>query len=297
MRDSREMTIAVLAGAAILLCAVLVFGEPPEQTLFWGAVFDGGHPPMFGGFALLVLILLSRWRGKGIGLYLLAFAASLGLGIASELLQALWSTDANPGDVLRDAIGIAAFLLCYAAFDWKRRRTGLLLIAGAIFFSAYIPIIATFRAYVKRDAAFPVIFNFDASWQEPFLQTNLCSVLPHGRLIFRPGEYPGISIEEPYPDWNGWDRLIFRVSSALARPVSLVVRIDDIHHNNEYGDRFNRAFTIAPGDNAIAIPIADIGAAPRIRKFDLAHVRRILLFVPAPMESLTLEVSALRLIK
>jgi hypothetical protein len=83
----------------------------------------------------------------------------------------------------------------------------------------------------------------------------------------------------------------------LLRPVSLVVRIDDIHHNNDYWDRFNRKFTIMPGDNAISIPIADIGAAPRTRKFDLAHVRRTLLFVPAPEESVTLEVSELRLKK
>jgi hypothetical protein len=289
------MTFAILAVAGVLLCAVVVLAEPPVHTLFWGAVFDGGHPPMFGAFALLVLVLLSRWRVIGIGLYLLAFVVALGLGIATELLQARWFTDTNPGDVLRDAIGITAFLLCHAAFARRRRRTGLLLLAGAIFFSAYVPVIATFRAYVKRDAALPVIFNFDAPWQKQFLKTNGCDVLPHGRLVFRPGEFPGIIIEEPYPNWNGWEEVTFRVSSSLPRPVSLVVRIDDIQHNNEYWDRFNRAFTIMPGDNPISIPVADIGAAPKTRKFDLAHVRRIFLFVPAPKESLTLQVSELRL--
>jgi len=115
----------------------------------------------------------------------------------------------------------------------------------------------------------PVIFSFDAPWQQRFLKQNHCDVLPHGLLMFRPGEYPGIIIEEPYPDWSEWEQLTFRVSSAVPRPVSIVVRIDDIHHNNEYSDRFNRAFTIKPGDNAISIPVADIGAAPKTRKFDL----------------------------
>jgi len=182
-------------------------------------------------------------------------------------------------------------LLCSAALDRKRRRTGLLLLAGLIFFSAHVPIVATFRAYGKRDAAFPVVFSFDAPWQPRFLEKRHCEVLPHGLLVFRPGEYPGIIVEEPYPDWNGWEQLTFLVSSSLTRPVSLVVRIDDIQHNNESWDRFNRAFTIAPGDNAISIPVADIGAAPKTRKFDLAHVRRIFLFVRAPKESGTLEVS------
>ena len=143
----------------------------------------------------------------------------------------------------------------------------------------------------------PVIFSFDAPWQKQFLETGHCDVLPHGLLMFRPGEYPGIIIEEPYPDWNGWEQLTFRVSSAVPRPVSLVVRIDDIHHNNDYSDRFNRAFMIRPGDNAISIPVADIGSALKSRKFDLAHVRRILLFVPASKESFALEVSELRLKK
>lgn len=295
MPDARKTMITALTGTAAVLCAVLVFVDPPENTLFWGAVFDAGHPPMFGVFALVAVILVSRWRGDGRASYLLAFGMSLGLGIVAELLQALGSTGASAGDVVRDAIGSTAFLLGYAAFDRKRGRTVLLLLAGAILFSAYVPIVATFRAYSQRDAAFPVIFNFDAPWQQRFLERRLCDVLPHGRLVLQPGEYPGLVIGEPYPDWNGWGHLTFRVSSSLSGPVSLVVRIDDIHHNNEHWDRFNRAFTIRPGVNAISIPVADIGAAPRRRAFDLSHVRRILLFVPALNESLTLEVSELRL--
>jgi len=205
MRDPRTMTIAVLGAAAVLLCAVLVFVDPPESTLFWGAVFDAGHPLLFGAFALLALILISKWRGRGRASYLLAFGVSLGLGIASELLQACWSTDASAGDVARDAVGITAFLLGYAALDRKRGRTARLLLAGVIFLSAYVPIIATFRAYSQRDAAFPVIFNFDAPWQQRFLERRLCDVLPHGRLVLQSGEFPGIVIDEPYPDWNGWD--------------------------------------------------------------------------------------------
>ncbi len=295
MRESGKISIAALTVAAILLCAVVVVVEPPEHTLFWGAIFDAGHPPIFGALALLVLILLSRRRGKSIAVYLLASAVSLGLGIATEVLQARWSTDANLGDILRDAIGIAAFLLCYAAFDRRRKRTGFLLLAGALFVSAYIPVFATFHAYMKRNAAFPVVFDFGAPWQERFLKATGCEVLPNGRLVFRTGEYPGIIIEEPFPDWTGWKQLTFRVSSSLPRPVSLVVRIDDIRHNNQYEDRFNQSFTIEPGVNAISIPVADIGEAPRSRKFDLAHVRRILLFLPAPKESVTLELSNLEL--
>lgn len=297
VRVSQSMTWAVLAIAAVVVCAVLVCVGPPEQTLFWGAVFDAGHPVLFGGFALLVLILLARWRGKGIGSYLLAFTVSLALGVVGEVLQAGWSADASVGDVVRDTIGITAFLLGHAAFDWTRWRTRLLVLAGAIFCSAYVPVIATFRSYLERDAAFPVIFSFEAPWQKPFLATNRCNVLPHGRLVFQPGEYPGIVIKEPYPDWRAWKQLTFRVSSSMPRPVSLVVRIDDVHHNNEYGDRFNRAFEIMPGSNAVVIPVADIGTAPKTRGFDLARVRRILLFVPSPAESVTLGVSELRLEK
>jgi hypothetical protein len=302
LRDMRLKSGTLLVGviaAGILLCAGLVFVNPPENTLFWGAVFDAGHPPLFGLFALLVMVLFWRmgWR-RGPGTYFLVFAICIALGIVSELLQSSWSTDASAGDVLRDAAGIAALLLGDAGLRQSGRRTRLLLCAGAILLAPYIPVAATFHAYAKREAAFPVLFDFNAPWQQRFLEKNNCDVVAtpgHGVLTFHPATYPGITINEPYPDWTGWDRLTFRVSSSLPRPVSIVVRIDDAHHNDEHWDRYNRAFPVKPGQNEISIPMSELRGAPRGRAFDLGRVKRILLFAVEPKETFTLEMSEVRL--
>ena len=44
----------------MLLVALSFFGDVPEHTRFWEALFDAGHAPLFGAMALIVRSLLRR---------------------------------------------------------------------------------------------------------------------------------------------------------------------------------------------------------------------------------------------
>jgi len=44
----------------VLLVALSFFGDVPEHTRFWEALFDAGHAPLFGAMALIVRSLLRR---------------------------------------------------------------------------------------------------------------------------------------------------------------------------------------------------------------------------------------------
>ena len=58
----------------------------------------------------------------------------------------------------------------------------------------------------------------------------------------------------------------------------MTIRIHDIGHNHDYGDRYNRTFTLVPGANEIRISLADVEAAPRTRKLDLGNVAAVVAF-------------------
>jgi hypothetical protein len=114
-------------------------------------------------------------------------------------------------------------------------------------------------------------------------------------VVFYPKRYPGIRIEEPYADWRGFSRFRVDVYSEWPTVRSLVIRIDDAHHTNEYEDRFNQAVTILPGLNHIVIPLDDIRQAPVGRELDLSAIKAIRLFAISPPEEFSLYVDNIRL--
>jgi hypothetical protein len=151
----------------------------------------------------------------------------------------------------------------------------------------------TTAAYVARDRAMPTLVAFDGTWWERWFVELGDSVLtartrppglevsldePLARLDLEPGEYPGVGIVEPYPDWSGYRRLAFTIVSDRDRPLTLVIRVHDAAHDQRYEDRFNRALSVAPGVNRFAIPLDDIRRAPDRREMDMRRIRGVLLF-------------------
>jgi hypothetical protein len=116
-----------------------------------------------------------------------------------------------------------------------------------------------------------------------------------GRVVFHAKTYPGIRIDEPYSDWRGYTYFQLEIFSELSTLQLITIRIDDLHHNNEYSDRFNKAVTISPGLNHIQIPIDDIRLAPVGREMDLSAIKTVLLFAVNPREEFILYVDDIRL--
>lgn len=162
---------------------------------------------------------------------------------------------------------------------------------------------------LHRNRMFPVINNFDS-----LLDTRFCSVrdaqlsvvpdpagshVPSGnrmaRITFAPADFSTFVMEEPYPDWQGYSELEFLAYSDLQMPVTLVVRIEDERHNNNYNDRFNAAFMINPGINAIHIPLTEIENAPEARRLDMTAIAAFMIFAVSPPKSFSLYFDDFRL--
>ena len=117
------------------------------------------------------------------------------------------------------------------------------------------------------------------------------------RLELKPGPYPGLSFKFFPRDWRGWGALILVCTNPEASPLRLTVRVDDMEHNEDYGDRYNRSFDLAPGPGEIRIPLREIETAPAGRALDLGRVRSVVLFAYRLQEERELLVDSLRLVR
>jgi hypothetical protein len=218
------------------------------------------------------------------------------------LLQA--NREVSLADVARDLAGAAAFLLARTALVgvWVAHERGLtafgramvLVMAAVVFGAALSELAVTSAVYLARRQAFPTLFALDGSWWEHHLiVTGRTRVTPRqppppgidglpgdtlARVDLQPGLYPGLTFDEPYPDWRGYQRLTFAVVSDLDGPLGLALRVHDARHDQRFADRFNRRLTINPGVNRIEIPLDEIRLAPDARELDLGRVRGIVLF-------------------
>ncbi len=288
----------------LLLLLALAVGDTPERTMMWQALFDAGHVPLFGLMALLVHDLLAtRWPRSGAWRpALLSFAITVAVGAFAEFLQTYQpGREASLTDLLRDAAGAGAFLLAREAHrrgTWsgapgsRRVRTAFAVAAIALLFGATAQLSLTLAVLAERARAFPVLARFDGSWWESALIETGDSVLtpatftpsppgmPSGlaRLDLQPATYPGLTIDEPYPDWRGYQRLVLTIVSDLDGPIPLTLRVHDAAHDDRYGDRFNTRLMVMPGANRLTIPLEEIRRAPAGREMDLSRIRGIVLF-------------------
>ncbi len=283
--------------ASLLL--FLVFGDTPEPTRFWEALFDFGHAPLSGVVALLLRGWLAAggWRalrGRERA-SLLAFGLTVGIGAAVEALQNLQpNREPSWQDLWRDAAGAASFLLLREAWAAGGRPAGgrpsragraAAVLAGlALLLAAAATLARTVRLYAERDRAMPTLFALDGTWWERSLidegHSRLTPAPGLARLDLGAGEFPGVTFEEPYPDWRGYRSLVVRIVSDLDAPLPMAIRVHDAAHNQRFEDRFNRRLLVQPGENVFRIPLDEVRRAPRGREMDLARVRGILIFAP-----------------
>ena len=243
------------------------------------------------------------------------------LGFLTEGLQSYSATrHSEVSDVVHDLIGAMCGLGLFFTYDpqvtgkwaqWRQFpqhmiiRLCVVLVIGI----TLLPVVGWTYAYWDRAERFPSILQFASAWEMKFVKAadSELQVVPPpvgwekpvhdkvGRVVFHAKKYPGIRLEEPYPDWQGYTTFQLDIFSNLQMPQSLAIRIDDVHHNNEYSDRFNRRLAISPGLNHIQIPLDDIRVAPDGREMDLSSIRRVLLFAVNPPKEFILYLDNIRL--
>lgn len=321
--------LLLAAGAITLTFGTLDLVSLPSHNRLWREVANSGHIPLFGLLSLVILRLsvfflksrFTRWYAH----YLVALVVVTAIGVMSELLQMSGPRDADPYDLIRDVVGAIVFLslistiprriLPWTLVDWSQKAGRLLRLAALLLLmSSLWPVFYWSAAFYERQQQFPLICGFESIWEMAFVGADsgkIERVDPPpgwesdstysqgnnrvGRYTFALGRHPGFHIKEPYPDFSGYETLIFDLFSKSDRTHSLVVRIDDRHHNNEYNDRFNLEIFIQPGMNRIEIPCSKIRFAPINREMDMTAIAVILFFALQPAEPFTIFVDNIHL--
>jgi hypothetical protein len=270
-------------------------GVPPEPTLFWNALFDVGHVLVFAAITIVLMDLVGGRQAtpdsRAVGW---TVAATLALAAGTELVQSLEPhRDAAFLDLVRDTAGMTLALLLRGAGPPSPIRTLRRLIAALIALAVLTPFVAVAATYVQRNRAFPVVIPLNGSaWERRLLTFHGSELVPGAcgspgadplaRLSIQPGTYPGFHLDEPYPDWRAFHRLVFRAAASGDQFITLTLRIHDAQHDakldQRYTDRFNIALAITPGDHRIEIPLEAIRLAPHSREMDLGRIRGVGVF-------------------
>lgn len=299
----RALWVALLA-IGILLWAV-VFAPAPGDTRWIRTLHNSAHAPIFGCVALLTLLVIraqSRLAALSPGKqYAMALAVALLLGLLTELLQLATGRDASVEDALHDLIGAVALLGIFAAVDEQVRRLprgrairGVAAVVGmAALTVAVAPIVKAAIKYQHRDQRFPVLADFTQRFDRYFILQRSAEVSPASmprqwaraagenamRVRMLDGQYAGVNMIEPPPDWSGYSTLAIDLTNPTPLGLQFVVRVHDAAHDNQVSDRFNARFELPPATRQVfRIPLREIAAAPRTRSLDLRRVAGVIVF-------------------
>ncbi len=110
-----------------------------------------------------------------------------------------------------------------------------------------------------------------------------------------PSAYPGLSIEFPAEDWRRFGEVGFDIFNPADKSLQIEVRIDDRKDFPEYGDRYNRSFSLKQGGNRIAIPLETLTASGTSRPLDLGRICRLFIFLSHPARKTVLYVDNISL--
>jgi len=292
--------------ALFVLAGLLLFVPLPTSPTYMGRTIENaGHTPLF---FLLTMGLLVVFRGdprfQGIRLYALAGLIGASTGFLSEVIQKPLARDASWEDVAADVVGVVCGLAVYAVFERRSalrawHRAFALVVAISCIAIFLEPLVRMGRAYVHRNAEFPVLADFHSRLELYWTMSigvNREIVDDALEVKFGPDEFPGVAFHEPVPDWRGYKILAIDVENPGDAPLKLGVRVHDRLHNRMYHDRFNRNFELAPKERRnLRILVEDIRHGPRERLMDMAHISDITLFKARVQGSDRLRVYSLRL--
>jgi hypothetical protein len=237
----------------------------------------------------------------------------VGVGILVEVLQGITGGDMDAGDIVRDLAGASATIVAVGsswpdvrrAARWALRSGALILALG---FAAPTAAALVDEARARRE--FPVLADFSHAdqlqrfeWSEwttsSLVQTDEGDAGRRTalRVSLSPGLFPGFTLKYFPRDWRGFRYFVLSCANPSSASYELNVRIDDMRHNNEHSDRFNGRYQIARGRHQIRIALADVEAAPRGRRLDLANVRTVMVFAYKPATPREIVVESMRLEK
>jgi hypothetical protein len=170
------------------------------------------------------------------------------------------------------------------------------LLSGALI---VVPIVVTTVAHIRRASLLPQLVQLNSVLGRHFLLASEAHFVSTGEgILVQPdrGRWPGISLEEVWPDWRAYSALLIDVTNPNTQNLRILVRIDDRRPDPQYTDRYNQQFQLEPQSRrVIRIPLAEIESAPKGPVIDLAHMQKIALFEDGSAPTYAFCLNSLRL--
>jgi len=266
--------IVVAVGIPLLFIPWNNTYHPRSLKLIW----NFGHVPLFACAAILLTSSWPAYRKRifeaQIGILAVLAAAA---GMAIEAIQFYTGRQFSFQDVWLDVIGAClvpvvipvcrGMLIKYSL--WIIR----LAVLACLLARAYPLGISLLDEYQAR-RQFPVLAGFESSLElDRFGGGSRLNLRGDGLQVrFGMELYSGFSLKYFPSDWSGYHVLSINIRNPGTDAVYLTCRIHDQHHDQSYEDRFNRRFTITPGEHTVNIDLQEVAAAPRGRTMDMKNI-------------------------
>jgi hypothetical protein len=311
----------LLAVLALFVLTGLVFPFPVGGRL-WSELFDLAHAPIF---CVLLLIVAGLLDPSSIGLSTQAFrirsvqsgelmflaGTCLMLGCLGEFLQAFVGRSPSMKDLAANAAGVASGTLW--VFCQRRQGIRRVLFGGFAFLTLVLALVrpvSGIYAAIQQNAEFPLLASFERAnelqiWEAVNARVDRTAEwASDGQYALQvdifPGEFSGVVMTWPVPDWRGYEWLSCEVQTPGPETVALTLKLYDKEHiTNGFGpaDRFEATIEVSPGElQTLRFRLSDVADAPELRPMNLRQIAGVELFVVQPRQAVTLFVDNIRLL-
>jgi hypothetical protein len=287
-------TLSLSAAAGLLIALHITHITP--HTLWLKTFLNSLHIFVFAAVAILIHSAIKRLtKLESSAVFIVALVASIFLGAISEAVQIYGPRDASFADLLLDGLGAAGALLVYIGLrpslaPGRSVRVKALFGGIVLLLFALMPLLATSSAYVWRYTVKPTLISFESPLVNTFVRpqnarlslvydSQLAATV--GQIELQRGAWPGLIIHDIWPDWTEYSQLIIYISVPGTEFLNINIRIHDRAHKvgeQLYSDRFNKTWTLPPGNHELRIPLEQLEEAPLSRAMNLAEIDGIAIF-------------------
>jgi hypothetical protein len=292
--------------AGLLLGHLLPFGE---HSLLLQNLRNALHGPAFLlGSVIIWQAIQHRFTTSATALVSGAMVVAIAIG--GEALQFANGYPFSLRDIGFDLLGGTTILLYMSGVAARRGLTlkpgaALPLRAGAgvLLIVLMLPAAWWSLTIVGRSLDMPQLISHQYPWWRSSIEAHGSTISlvepppgwpldrsPVVRIQTVDARYAGVTLLDPYPDWQGFSSLTFLAASGDGRERRLTMRVHDEAHDQSYADRLNRSWHLGrPVRNGIrsgideprrfCIPLSEIEHAPAGRDMNLGSISALAFFV------------------
>ncbi len=294
------------------LSLLLFFGGPEYYTnRIYHELWDTGHMFLFAGIFYLVMSFPSLNKKPWPIIWGAVTVFCLLLGMVIEIIQFAIGRSFELKDIVNDLLGGYLGVLIYIVMQSRFRigiRIATLPAMLAIVVFVMKPVAFVIADEFIMEDEFPILADFETDYELSRWDYNLADLYVGQKLVrsgkrsmrvlFKPGEYPDISLKDFPGDWKGYKSIKFSVYNTTTQNVDMELKIYDLQHianGYSYSDRFNRELVLEPGWNDFSFTLEEVQSAPKGRLLQLSDLASFSLFLHNLKEPVIMYFDNLRL--